>query len=324
MKYYYVVLGSEWDVYRTIYSDLDSNESALYVPGLTSLYGKKLARYLNSVIIRIKKIPLGRFLIYPLYIKLKRITKPLCFIFFGNWVEYEVSLCFMEYLRKLFPHSRYVWFMQDIVETHPRIKACFTALYKKFDIILSYDFQDCKRYGLIYYPTGFSSILIDEKGLPTSDIYFIGKAKNRLKEIIKSFESFRNMGLKTDFNLVGVPEHQQVYPEEIHYIKGMSYLENLKHLKGSRCVLEIMQEGGSGFTLRINEALYFNKKIISNNKWLKNAPFYDKDNIIILNDELEMEDSFLEKIKNSKPIDYKYKEKLSPLRLLEFIDSKLT
>lgn len=323
MKYHYVILGSEWDVYKTVFSDLELNDDVLYVPGLSFLYGVKLARYINSIIIRINRVPLGKLFIRPLSKKLLSITKPICFVLFGNWVEYEFSVNFLENLKQLFPNARFVWFMQDIVESHPRIKSNIIETLKKFDLTLSYDFLDCKQYNLIYYPTGFSSIEINDSDVPHTDIYFLGKVKNRLAEIIKSFEFFKSKGLKTDFYLVGVPKCEQVYADEIHYIDGMSYLENLRHVKGCQCVLEIMQKGGSGYTLRTNEAVYFNKRIISNNQYLRYAPFYDEANICVVDESFTVNTNFIENIKTADAVNYNYRHNLSPLRLIEFIDSKL-
>jgi len=323
MKYYYVVLGSDWDLYRSSYSDLYSSEDGIYIAGLSFLYDTKVSKYLNSAIIRIKKIPLGWLLLLPLYQRLKHIEKPICFVLFSNWVEYDYSLRLLKHIKKRFPNSRFVWFMQDLIDTHPRIKSRINQSIRDFDITLSFDLSDCEKYKLVYHPLVFSSININQEDLPNSDIYFLGKAKNRLPEILKSYEILKSKGLKTDFYLVGVPQEQQIYPEEIHYIKGMSYLDNLKHLCGCKCALEIMQKGGSGYTQRVCEVLYFNKKIISNNQCLKDAPFYSDANMCIIDESCNIDDAFIENIRDLSLVNYNYREELSPIRLLEFIDYKL-
>lgn len=323
MKYYYVVLGSEWDLYKISYSDINVSQNGMYVAGLSSILGNKTTKYLNSVLIRITGIPIARYILKPLLRKLKSIEFPICFILFGNWVEYEVSIKFLDYLKNLFPDSRYVWFMQDLVDTHPRIKSRINQLIQKFNLVLSFDYSDSKNYDLVYHPLVFSSVENFHNEFPDSDIYFLGKAKNRLPEIIRTYEYLKNKGLKLDFYIVGVPEGQHVYPKEIHYIEGMSYIDNLKHIKRCKCALEIMQKGGSGYTQRVCEVLYFNKKIITNNKYLKEAPFYDESNMYVVDESFNIDDTFISKIKDSQLIDYKYKEQLSPLRLLEYIDSKL-
>lgn len=322
MKYYYVVLASEWDLYKISYSDIDKCKDAEYIAGLSSIYGVRLAKYLNSVIIRIN-IPFGWILLLPLYWRLRKIKRPICFIFFGNWVEYEISLGFMNMAKKMFSNSRYVWFLQDLVNTHPRVKNRMPDFMNNFDLTLSFDYKDCQIYNMLYHPLVFSSLNLTDSVLPKSDVYFLGKAKNRISEIIKAYEYLKSKGLKADFYLVDVPSEKQIYKGEIHYIKGMSYMENLKHVCGSKCVLEIMQKGGTGFTLRVNEVLYFNKKLITNNRYLLNAPFYDNNNMSVIDDTLTFNDSFVDRIKQNAPTDYNYKEKLSPLKLLQFVEYKL-
>lgn len=323
MKYFYVVLGSDWDLYKTSYADVSQYSNGIYVDGLSSLYGKKLGKLFNSVIIRINKIPFGYLFLTPLFRKLKKIKNPICFVLFGNWVEYDFSLKFLEKAKKLFPNAKFVWFMQDLVDTHPRIRTKINDITRKFDLVLSFDYSDCKRYNLTYHPLVFSSVKLNQENIPYSDVYFLGKAKNRLPEIIKTYEFFKSKDLKVDFYLVGVPKEKQLYPEEIHYIDGMSYMENLRHISGCKCALEIMQKGGTGYTQRVSEILYFNTKIITNNQYLKKAPFYDEENMLVIDDLFNINESFISHIKDSKLIDYQYSEKLSPLRLLEFIDSKL-
>ncbi len=89
------------------------------------------------------------------------------------------------------------------------------------------NYNDAERYGILYYPTPYSSIPV-ETGIGTEkDLYFLGATKNRFTEIIEAYESCTQNGLKCDFNLVGVPGKQQVYKDDIHYIKSMPYRENL-------------------------------------------------------------------------------------------------
>lgn len=327
MKYYYVILGSEWDLYKTSYSDLDyeKNENGIYIAGLSSLYGSKIARILESGMRRLNHIPCGFLLLTPLIIKLKRlkIKRPICFIYFSQWVRYDLSLKYIKYLKTRYPESRNVWFLQDIVESQPKIKLDIHQIIKNFDITLSFDFSDCKRYNLVYYPLVFSSIKINSDELPSTDIYFLGKAKNRLSEILNSYDILKSKGLSIDFNLVNVPHEQQIFKEGIHYIDGMSYIENLRHLNASRCVLEIMQKGGSGYTQRVSEILYFNKKLISNNQTLKDAPFFDRDNMYVIDDSYNIDESFIDMIRATDCADYNYKGILSPIKLLKFIDNKL-
>ena len=53
-------------------------------------------------------------------------------------------------------------------------------------------------------------------------------------------------------------------------------------LSQSNCILDYNQEGQVGLTLRPMEALFLEKKLITNNKDIKNYDFYNPSNIFIL------------------------------------------
>jgi len=93
----------------------------------------------------------------------------------------------------------------------------------------------------------------------------------------------------------------------------MPYEENLEYIKRSKCLLEIMQEGGNGYILRTCEAVAYNKKIITNNKILKDSEFYDENMISIFDN---IEDIDIEFITNQNGC-YKDKNYFSPIKLLE-------
>ena len=64
----------------------------------------------------------------------------------------------------------------------------------------------------------------------------------------------------------------------------LSYEEVITKIKKSKCLLEINLEGQEGITLRTLEALFFNKKLITNNIKIKEYDFYNENNIYVIND----------------------------------------
>ena len=62
----------------------------------------------------------------------------------------------------------------------------------------------------------------------------------------------------------------------------ISYEEVLD--KSSKCsvIVDIVKEGQSGLTLRVLEALFFGKKLITNNKNICTCDFYRSDNVFIV------------------------------------------
>jgi len=75
-----------------------------------------------------------------------------------------------------------------------------------------------------------------------------------------------------------------------YHKEKIRYSDYLNILNSSLCIVEIMQKNQSGLTLRSIEALFYNKKLITNNNTIKEEKFYNSANIYILNKETNKED----------------------------------
>lgn len=331
MKYNYVILGSPWDLYKTIYSDLKGRKNALYIddfrPPKHSLKGIFYRLHFNVKLNSFINIP-GKQLWNKSYFNDTFFEhRPICFIFFTNWV-YLDNFGFLDYLRKTYPDSKLVWFLQDTVKNSinflKKSSSDILGLKRKFDIVLSYDKGDCEKYGFTYHHTIFSEIEMDENVKPQYDVFFLGRSKGRIKDILRMYEILRDHGLKCNFHITSVPKEQQKYSEEIVYNNPMSYQDNLKHVIHSKCLLEIMQEGADGFSIRTNEAICLNKFLITNNEAIKHAPFYKSDYIEVFDlSNFHIDESFVNRLRINDRIDYHYKDYFSPIKLLEFIDENV-
>lgn len=245
-----------------------------------------------------------------------------------TWSRYCVEAGVIPFYKKKYPNCKCVWFATDLLSTirplYKNVSFDIRELIKQFDYVFSFDQNDCKEYGLFYHPLVFSSYKEECNNVPYSDIYFLGKAKNRLPEIIEVFEFLRTFNLKLDFYLTGVSPEDQVYKDEINYISCMSYIENLKHVSHTRCLLEIMQQGGRGFTQRGAEAVCLNKKLLTNNKEIHKEPFFNPNYISQFISIKDINSSFIEKISTEdNNINYNYQEKMSPREFIEFVDSRI-
>lgn len=331
MKYNYVIFGSDWDLYRFAYSDLYELDNVRYIPGMRAGFSSfkkyffkfhftpKINKYIN--------LPFKEKWASSFYKDSFKDKKPICFLFFSNWVQYE-NLYLIEYLREKYINSKFVWFLQDLFDlqrTYSHNKPInIEAKKKSFDLIISFDSGDCERYGFVYHPLVFSSFKGKVENMVESDVYFLGQAKNRFSKIISVYEKLRSSGLKCDFYIVGVDKKEQVYTDEIKYNQRLDYAQNLQHVIHSKCLLEVMQKNGYGYTQRVVEILGLNKKLLTNNPIIKDAPFYNPEYISTFNSPDEIDINFLNHIKDNKLIDYKYKEKISPKEFLYFIENNLS
>lgn len=330
-KYNYVIFGSDWDLYLHSYSDIMSLDDVRYIS-----YRKRRQLIQNNLIYRIHTGGLNRFINLPLKSVWNKCyfnndfekNKPICFIFTGSWSSLNTSFRFSQYLRGAYQDCKIICFYQDLFHTiinpfsgKPLEVDTERTLY---DLIFSFDQLDCIKYNFIYHPLVYSAVNAEDKPNLDSDIYFLGQAKNRLDDIIEIFKVLRRYNLKLDINLVGVPKERQVYNDEIHYLDSfMTYKENLQHLLKSRCVLEIMQKGGHGFTQRVVEVVGENKKLITNNPEIKSAPFFNPKFISQFTGIDDIDSNFVCNICNDEIVDYHFKEKLSPVEFLNFVEENL-
>lgn len=322
MKYNYVVVGSDNDFYMASYADLFECSYAKYLwkqidtnsSFITFLYKLHTSPITN----RFVNLPMKSIWNKWLFRGKFNNDNPICFIFFAGR-DREIRNGIVKYLRENYKECKTVLFYQDIVK-----KSKLPELNKirdQFDLILSFDQLDVKKYNLVYYPLVYSQVVVPDGNIEESDIYFVGKAKDRLEDIRDAYSVFTNAGLKCDFHITGVSQEDIKADDGIVYNVPVSYMENLQRIKASKCMLEIMQKGGHGFTLRYCEAIMYGKKIITNNPEIQRAPFYNQDRIQVFNKPKEIKCEFI--LKGNKDVNYGYKELLSPQKLLDFIDNKL-
>lgn len=165
--------------------------------------------------------------------------------------------------------------------------------------IYSFEKKDCDTYGFKYNSLFFFKEDIKSKNTDYwSDVFFIGTDKNRLEPVLKIVHDLEKRGLIVDVHMCKFGKRASAYGRKIgyHYKTKISYQELLEKLYHSKCLLDVAPERQTEVTLRVFEALFCKKKVITNNKNIKNYGFYDSDNIFIYGERnLEEFKDFLEK-----------------------------
>lgn len=110
--------------------------------------------------------------------------------------------------------------------------------------------------------------------------YFLGKNKNRLKEINEVF--YRLKEVNCDCNFLVVKDKRDIEDSNFYIDREISYQENLVYVMNCTIILDIIQKGQVGWTLRTLEALYLNKKIITNNLSLLESDIYSPNRFFII------------------------------------------
>lgn len=323
--YNFVIFGYSWDLYKISYSDVIGSENVRYIPNYEPTNNKLLnllfKTHFSEKINKIVKLPFKNWW-YKSYFKNDFNTeRPLCFFFFGRQLVLQ-KYGYVDFLKSKYPNAKFVCFFQDLIAQHDVNNIPY--LKTVFDLLISFDHKEANQYNIEYFSLVNSKATYDlSSPIHESDIFFVGAAKNRYDQIIAAYELLKAKKLKCDFHIVGVKKKHQKYRDEIHYINDMSYLENLKHIVKTKCILEIMQKNGHGFTQRMMDAIVYDKKIITNNQQVSTASFYNPSNILVFKDlvDLDRETSFFENF--DRTANHNYKDEISPRKLLELVTEKL-
>jgi len=142
----------------------------------------------------------------------------------------------------------------------------------------NYDKTSCNRYGLKH-----NTIMYDEKlklkdTEKKFDILFLGFLKDRKEKMLAIYNAIIEAGLNPKFVIVGKKDKQPFEYKKTY----VSYHKYLNMLGQTKAILDITQDGQDGFSLRIMEAIFFDKKLITTNKAIVKAEFYVPNNILFI------------------------------------------
>ena len=161
--------------------------------------------------------------------------------------------------------------------TNVNMLECFKIVS---DGIFSWNKIDCEKYKLnymngIYYPE-----LIIKKSCPEYDVMFIGRDKGRAETVFEIREILSSLGLSMHVYLCADRMYQRF--NKPYYKKLLSYEEVRNKTGKCRAILDIVQVGQTGETMRAREAMFSEIKLITNNKNIMDYDFYCPENIFVI------------------------------------------
>ncbi|WP_322361928.1 hypothetical protein [Pseudomonas sp. Teo4] len=168
-----------------------------------------------------------------------------------------------------------------------------------FSHIYSYDPVQCERLGMEYLEQFFPFNVEDARPKPDSvdsasdtlRCFFLGRDKGRAQRLEALAAELVMLGCNVDFCIVKDDTSQVV--GTYHVDEVLSYEANLTRAMGSDVLVEINQPGQTGLTLRPLEAAFFDKKLITDNKRVRDTDFYHPDRFYVLGDETRGLQQFL-------------------------------
>ncbi len=172
------------------------------------------------------------------------------------------------------------------VSKSTRMHNIINNLKNKSYNLWSFDKDDCSEYNMIYYEQYIDVYpgIADIKA--TVDFAFIGRNKGREAQLNLLKKRLEKAGYTVSISILGTKENNVI-----------SYFEYLKGICSAKCIIDIVKQGQIGTTLRPLEGALYKRKVITNNKSVSKLDIYNKDNILILNDDLSIDgvDLFMKK-----------------------------
>lgn len=224
----------------------------------------------------------------------KNILQYRTIIIFANKLYYSV----IKWMNTCYPQIRIiVWYWNPV-------SSCKLDLKDLKNVeCWSFDKEDCLHYGFKYNTTFYTPDISEDQGSNKIiyDAFFVGEDKGRYF-LLKNLEKELNaQGLITKF-IITSPRWTNIKLNKLwkmkkrNYDKAISYAEVIHYIKQSKMIVDIYQKGQTGLSLRPMEALFYKKKILTNNKYIKQSNFYNENNIFLLGkDNVSSIKCFLEK-----------------------------
>ncbi len=202
-------------------------------------------------------------------------------------------------IKKWNPDAIIRYWLWDPVKSYPYGKTEELTRLSKMGIeCYSFDKDDCVKYKLKYNNNLYSYDInenISKNAISSDDkVLFFGSNKGRLNKVIQVKEILQSNNIEYDFTVLSKNSKYVKKYKDIRFLdKPVAYENIIQKIHESSCILDIVQEGQSGLTWRPFEALFYNKKLITTNKSIREFDFYNKNNILVLEDNYDEIKDFL-------------------------------
>ena len=180
----------------------------------------------------------------------------------------------LEMLRGL--TGQFIAYYWDSVECIPRK----LEIAHYFDRVLSFDPEDCNKYGFEFQPNFFFYENVEAE--VHERVYNLSTYDDRRKIIEQVAVCLEKNKIPYLFKAVKARSFKNRY---IRFTRLLTYQQMIHEIAGSTVLLDIVRNGQTGLTLRPLEALGLHKKLITTNSDIRNYPFYHPDNIFIVDPE---------------------------------------
>lgn len=186
-----------------------------------------------------------------------------------------------------------------------------------FDMVITDNPLDSQKYNLFYHLDPYPWSIKEQKKKSKSDIFFLGRGKDRVDLCRRIVRSLRPCNVRCDLTIIGKEKGQK---DGIRYLRRkVSYKKIIDGISATKCILEVLSYN-NGASLRYFEAVVFNKKLITTNPDVSKLPFYNPKYMKFFE---SPEDLNSEWIKEDDVVDYGYDGCFSPTVFIDDIRSEI-
>ena len=230
------------------------------------------------------------------------VFSPLLYFVYGDWKkrldQYDMFIVAsrkaakyaVKYIKQKTGKRVVVWYWNMVTDKELSPEYCKDIGCEPW----SFDRKDCQKYGMQFGDTYyFPPEEFDCTENFDNSIFYVGINRPGRKELITRLSDYlKKNSLNYRFNLTAIPTESTAVKAQ--YSPRMRYEEIIDAIRTSASVLDLNRENQSGMTLRPMEALFFKRKLVTNNKAITQYRIYDEKNTFILKkDNFDGLDNFL-------------------------------
>lgn len=191
-------------------------------------------------------------------------------------------------------HCKYIMYQWDSVKNNSVI----LDYVHHFDKVYTFDILDAKKYGWEYRPLFFINEYVMKKDKVVDVSYICALHSKRAELYNKLMEFGRKRNLRLFVNVYSQfifyikhkyidrrKEYIDISDKEVSF-KALPITESYNIYNKSKALLDYTHPGQSGYTMRTIESLGARCKLITNNALIKEADFYNPNNILVYQDDL--------------------------------------
>lgn len=222
------------------------------------------------------------------------IFHPVLYFVYGDWkwhldeydayiiVSRKAAMYAAKFIRQKYPNKRVIiWYWNLVTDKEMKPSYC-----KKIGCeTWSFDKADCIKFDMKFGDTYYFPIddKIDSGNGKRTSLFYVGINRPGRKEILNKLGKYLgSSGLEYKFNLTQIPSHRATHNEK--FSERMTYEEIMSAIADSNAILDLNRENQTGMTLRPMEALFFKRKLVTNNSKIVDYKIYDPANTYIITD----------------------------------------